>query len=279
MLTSVKNPTVAAAIRLHKRAFRREQGSFLVEGAQAVGVALDDPVALTRLFVTDALDPLAIRATQAGVEVVEVSEAVMGRLTSTVTPQGCVGTAPIGDVDLAVMPLEGCVAILHEVRDPGNAGTVIRSADAAGAGGVVFAGTSVDPYNPKAVRAAAGSHFHVPVVRGLGTPEAIETVRGRGFRILAMTAEGDEDLYRTDLSGAVAFVFGNEAHGLSPDVRALADQTIRVPHVGDAPSRSISRRPPRCVCSSGRAGERARRGRSVRSCRPPRTTSDRHSRR
>src|SRR4029078_12511449 len=99
-------------------------------------------------------------------------------------------------------------------RDPGNAGTVLRSADAAGAGGVVFTETSVDVYNPKTVRASAGSLFHLPVVRDVSTTAAIEHLRSRGFRILAMAAGGEGDIYDEDLWGPEAFVFGNEAHRL-----------------------------------------------------------------
>ena len=240
MLTSLKNPKVAAAARLKKRAFREDDRRFLVEGAQAVGEALDEPGRLESLFTTDALDPLAVRAGQAGVEVHEVTSDVMAKLTSTVTPQGLVGTAAFLDVAIDELPGEGCLTLLHEVRDPGNAGTVLRSADAAGAGGVVFTATSVDVYNPKTVRAGAGSHFHLPIVRGVETADAIEAVRARGFRVLAMATEGADDLYRTDLSGPVAFLFGNEAHGLPAEMIALADGSVRVPQAGKAESLNLA---------------------------------------
>jgi RNA methyltransferase, TrmH family len=180
VLTSGKNPKVAAAIRLKKRAFREEDRRFLVEGTQAVSEALAEEDRLLSLFVTDELDPLAVRARGSGVAVDEVSERVMARLTSTVTPQGVVGIAPFVDAAIEHLDDAGCVAVLHEVRDPGNAGTILRSADAAGVAGVVFAGSSVDCYNPKAVRASAGSIFHVPIVREVATPEALTSLRSRG---------------------------------------------------------------------------------------------------
>ena len=183
MLTSAKNPKVAAAVRLKKRALREEERRFLVEGAQGVAEALAEDGALESLFVVDDLDPLAVRARQAGIAVEPVSARLMERLTSTVTPQGIVGIAPFVDVPLERLPGPGCVAVLHEVRDPGNAGTILRSADAAGAAGVVFAGSSVDPYNPKTVRASAGSIFHVPLVRGLSTEGTIDGLRGAGFSV------------------------------------------------------------------------------------------------
>ena len=240
MLTSPKNAKVAAAVRLKKRAFREEDGLFLVEGAQAVGEALAEPGRLQVLYATDDLDPWAVRALQGGVDVQPVTEEVMAKLTSTVTPQGLVGIAPFLDVDLDALPDGGCIPILHEVRDPGNAGTVLRSADAAGAAGIVFTATSVDVYNPKTVRASAGSLFHLPVVRGPSTQDAVAAVKGRGFRVLAMTTDGAQDLYRTDLSGPVAFLFGNEAHGLPDDVAALADERVRVPQAGRAESLNLA---------------------------------------
>ena len=240
MLTSPRNPRIAAATRLKKRAFREADGRFLVEGAQAVSEALDEPAGLEMLFATDGLDPLVVRARQAGVEIQLVNDDVMGRLTSTVTPQGLVGVAPFLDVELEALPDTGCVAVLHEVRDPGNAGTVLRSADAAGATGIVFSETSVDVYNPKTVRASAGSLFHLPVVRGVSASEAVGALHARDFRILAMSADADGDLYRTDLSGPVAFLFGNEARGLPEEVAALADARVRVPHAGRAESLNLA---------------------------------------
>ena len=202
MLTSLKNPKVAAVARLKKDAARERERSFLVEGAQGISEALErDPPGVVALLAVDPLDPLAVRASQRGVDVNHVSQDVFRKLTSTVTPQGVVGVAPYVDVDLSAVPHSdpSCVTVLHEVRDPGNAGTVLRSADAAGASAVVFTASSVDVYNPKTVRASAGSLFHLPVVRGVPTAEAIESLRGAGFRIFAMDADGSENLYGLDL--------------------------------------------------------------------------------
>src|SRR5215216_3822779 len=167
---------------------RESDRSFLVEGAQAVGEALASPNGLSIVFFTD-LHPLAVRARETGAEVLEVSSDVMAKLTSTVTPQGLVGVARFLDVALeALPPAPASAVILHAVRDPGNAGTVLRSADASGADAVIFSSTSVDVYNPKTVRASAGSLFHLPVVRDAETADAVDLVRERGCRVLAMDA-------------------------------------------------------------------------------------------
>jgi TrmH family RNA methyltransferase len=243
VLTSLKNPKVSALLRLKKRAFRDDARAFLVEGAQAVGEALGrDPVGLQTLVVDDPLEPLAARAAQRGVDVLHVSPDVIRAVTSTVTPQGIVGVAPYLDRPVEDLGGEeaGCIAVLHEVRDPGNAGTILRSADAAGASGVVVTRSSVDLYNPKTVRASAGSIFHLPLARGSETSSALGSLRERGYRTFAMDARGTENLYGLDLTGDVAFVFGNEAHGLPQDVVRLADATVRVPQAGPAESLNLA---------------------------------------
>jgi TrmH family RNA methyltransferase len=260
MITSIRNERVANGLRLHKRALRDEERRFLVEGAQCVTEALRHPGGLLRLYHSATDHPVLDLATSSGAELVEVSEDVMGKLTSTVTPQGLVGVAGYLDVGLDSLPSDAaCVALLHAVRDPGNAGTILRSADAVGAAGVVFTSDSVDVYNPKTVRASAGSLFHLPVVRGVDTPAAVELLRGRGMRVLAMDARGDADLYEVDLTDPVAFVFGNEAWGLPEDVARLADATVRVPISGGAESLNLAAAATVCLFEWGRQRREGRR--------------------
>jgi len=246
VLTSARNPKVVSAARLRKRALREHDRRFLLEGAQTVGEALDAG-RLETLFTAVDLDPLAVKARQSGVETHHVADDVVRHLTSTVTPQALVGVAAFLDVELgealeAALGQDpgGCVALLHEVRDPGNAGTVLRSADAAGAGAVVFSETSVDVYNPKTVRASAGSVFHLPIVRGAPTLDAIDGAREAGARVLAMTTDSEADLYRTDLSGPMVFVFGNEARGLPVEILRAVDARVRVPQSGRADSLNLA---------------------------------------
>jgi TrmH family RNA methyltransferase len=257
VLTSAKNPKVVAAVRLKKRALREEERAFLVEGAQGVGEALAEDGRLRTLFVRDVLDPVAVRAGQAGVAVEPVSDAVMDLLTSTVTPQGVVGVAPYLDVAIERLAPPGVVAVLHEVRDPGNAGTILRSADAAGAAGVVFAGNTVDVYNPKSVRASAGSIFHVPVVRDIGTQDALVALEAAGFAVVAMDMHGEDDLFDTELPEATAFVFGNEAQGLPEELLEGADRRVRVPQAGRAESLNLAAAATICLFEWVRRGRAA----------------------
>jgi RNA methyltransferase, TrmH family len=260
VITSVRNPKVAAALKLHKRAFRERERAFLAEGVGAIEEALGRPNVVTMLFTSNPAHLLAERARGAAVDVVHVSEDVMARLTGTVTPQGLVAVARFVDVPLdRIGSGLGCAAVLHAVRDPGNAGTVLRSLDAAGGGAVVFSEDSVDVYNAKTVRASAGSLFHVPVAREVATAEAIETLRGEGMKVLAMDAGADADLYELDLTDPVAFVFGNEAWGLPEEIARRADVGVRIPIAGRAESLNLAAAATVCVFEWARQQREGRR--------------------
>jgi TrmH family RNA methyltransferase len=224
---------------------REKDRLFLVEGVRGVLEALASEADVIDVFhvelASDRLSRLRTAAGAAGANVLLVSDEVMAHLTSTVTPQGVVAVARFVDVALADLPEEpGVVPVLVEVRDPGNAGTILRSADASGAGAVVFSSSSVDVYNPKTVRASAGSLFHLPVVRDAGLRETVGLLRDRGFRILAAAADGETPVDEVDLSGTAAILLGNEARGLGPDAVAAADATVRVPIEGGAESVNLA---------------------------------------
>ncbi|HEY1330145.1 MAG TPA: RNA methyltransferase [Actinomycetota bacterium] len=230
MITSTRNPRVASAARLKRRDGRERERRFLIEGARLIEEAVRSKARIAEVFVAGDPGRAHLRAAErAGAEVVEVSDAVLRHLAATESPQGAVAVAAFVDVTLDAIHGDGPVAVLAEVRDPGNAGAVLRSADAAGAAAVVFTRSSVDAYNAKAVRASAGSLFHLPVVRDVDAAAVIRALRGRGFRVLAATAGGEDSVYERDLTGEVAFVFGSEAHGLAPELAAQVDGTVRVP--------------------------------------------------
>src|SRR6202020_3240318 len=185
-------------------------------------------------------------AEDAGVEVQLVSGEVMGELAQTIAPQGLLAVCDFVDVPLDRLDAGamGLVVVLASVRDPGNAGTVLRTADAAGAGGAIFAGSSVDPYNSKCVRASAGSLFHLPVVTGIPVDEAVRTLRERGLQVLA--ADGGATTTLDDLQPAgqlgrpTAWLLGNEAWGLPAEVLGLADEAVAVPIYGRAESLNLA---------------------------------------
>ncbi|WP_407938837.1 TrmH family RNA methyltransferase [Micromonospora rubida] len=258
-----RTPRVVAARRLHRRRDRDAAGRFLAEGPQAVREALARPDTVVELFGTPAaLDryaDLAARAAHADVPVSEVTDDALAALAETVAPQGLVAVCRHLDVPLddALAAGPRLVAVLAEIRDPGNAGTVLRTADAAGAGAVVFAGDAVDPYNGKCVRASAGSLFHVDVVRAPDPLTVVEALRAAGLSIFATTGYGDSDL--DDLADAgrlaapTAWLFGSEAHGLPEDLAAAADARVRVPLHGRAESLNLAAAAAVCLYASARA--------------------------
>lgn len=253
MITSPRNPKVAAAAKLLKRPSRDGEGRFLVEGAQTVREALGYGPPLDVLFYSGEAGPLVEQAASLGVPLEELSPEAMARLSATVTPQGLVGVSPFIDVSLESLPQKmSSAALLCAGRDPGNAGTVLRSADASGADAVVFSSGSVDPYNAKTVRASAGSLFHLPVVRDADTATAVQAMKDRGMRVYSTSTEGERDLYSLDLSGPSAFLFGNEAWGLPHEVSALADASVRIPIAGRAESLNMASAATLCLFEAAR---------------------------
>jgi TrmH family RNA methyltransferase len=259
----VHSPRLKAARRLNKRAFRQRERAFLAEGPQAVAEAFHCGAQVTDLFVTVPARTrhrdLVAEIAAAGIPVHVVSGEVMDELAQTVTPQGLLAVCGFVDVPLAEVAraAPALVALLANVRDPGNAGTVLRTADAAGAHAVVFADASVDPYNGKCVRASAGSLFHLPVVAGTRLEEAVVTLREAGLRIVAADGRAgrslDDPEVQARLAGPTAWMFGNEAWGLPPELVALADEPVAVPIYGRAESLNLAAAAAVCLYASARA--------------------------
>lgn len=259
-LTSIRSPRVQAVRRLTRRSARVAERRFVVEGPQAVREALPT---LLELFV----DPAGAKRhaellAAAGCPVTAVSSDVLAAMAQTVTPQGVLGVAALLDVPLsrALAGRPRLVAVLESVSDPGNAGTVIRTADAAGAAAVVLTDGSTDPHGGKCVRATAGSLWHLPVVHGPTVPEVVEALHAAGLAVLAATGAGADDLDdlddRGELAGPTGWLFGNEAAGLCAAAIALADRTVRVPLHGRAESLNLASAAAVCLYASARAQRR-----------------------
>jgi RNA methyltransferase, TrmH family len=273
-LTSIRSPKVKAARQLAKRALRLRARSFLAEGPQAVRAALARGGVVSQLFITAAARArhadLAGQAARQGAHVQAVSGEVMAELAQTITPQGVLAVCRYIDIPLARLAASGprLVVILANVRDPGNAGTVLRTADAAGADGVIFSDASVDPYNSKCVRATAGSLFHLPLVMGVPVAQAVGAMHEAGLRILAADGRASRSLDETGpgepggpLGQPTAWLFGNEAWGLPASLLALADDAVAVPIYGKAESLNLAAAAAVCLYASARAARAARAGR------------------
>lgn len=260
MLTNPRADRVKAVRALSRRSTRSRTGRFVVEGPQAVREAVHHAAAdLVDLYVTvDASQRYAAIVTEAmahNVYVHEVTDDVLAAMTELDHPQGLLAVSRIPSADLAAVLVEDpqLVVIMAQVRDPGNAGTVIRAADAAGADAVILSDSSVDVYSPKVVRSTAGSLFHTPVLTGLALEPTLAQLQDAGLRVLAADVDGVTQLPEADLSIPHAWLLGNEAWGLAPEVRDLADEVVSVPIYGRAESLNLAMAATLCVYASASA--------------------------
>lgn len=291
-LTNPRADRVRDVAKLAGRSARLRSGLFLAEGPQAVREALrlhhtrstaGEAGVVDELYLTEECLERYPEFSQ-GVPPRLVTPEVLSAMSSTVTPQGAVAACRFLDVPLAAV-LDGSprlIAVLVEVRDPGNAGTILRAADSAGADAVVFTDASVDVYNPKTVRSTVGSLFHLPVVVGVEIEELLQSVAASGLSVLAADGYGSCNLDELQDSSAkrrlmpsapaasgtvslprleepTAWLFGNEAQGLSRNVLSAADHRVSVPIYGNAESLNVGTAATVCLYASARA----QRGQSV----------------
>lgn len=247
MLDNPRAPRVRRVAALARKKDRLSAGRFLVEGPQAVRELLAHRSELAEVVYASTGDEPWQReidrlASECGATIERATDEVLAAMSETVNPQGVVAVASIEEAPLAEALSDArLVAILHEVRDPGNAGTVLRAADAAGADAVIFSGASIDPWHPKVVRSTTGSLFHLPVSVAASLGEAIDAARAAGLAIIAADVNGDELTDAPDaLRDPIAWVFGNEARGLVAEDRALADRALRLPIYGRAESLNLA---------------------------------------
>ena len=245
-----------AALAGRSASARERSGLFVVEGPQGVReVVRHRADAVRDVYVTDgaavAWPEIVAEALAAGLFVHPVNDEVAAAMSGDA--QGVLAVARQWGVGVLGIPAGARLAvILSDVRDPGNAGAVVRAADAAGAALVVLAGQSVDVFSPKVVRATAGSLFHVPVVRGVSVADAVAAARAAGLSLLAADGGGALELSPglLELSRPTAWLLGNEAHGLSRDQLALADASVRIPIHGAAESLNLATAAAVCLYAS-----------------------------
>ncbi|WP_110081576.1 TrmH family RNA methyltransferase [Actinokineospora spheciospongiae] len=257
-----RTPRVAAARALTRRAGREKAGRFLAEGAQAVREALAYGT-VHEVFATEAgaarNTEILQRADELRLPISLVTDKAASGLSETITPQGILAVCDLLDTPVADA-LSGdpaLVAVLVGVADPGNAGTVTRVADAAGANAVLFAGDTVDPHNGKCVRASTGSVFHLPLARSRDTADVFARCRAAGLRLVAADGHAEVDLDDSIDTGALraptAWVFGSEAHGLPEEILSAVDDVVKVPLYGAAESLNLGTAAAVCLYASARA--------------------------
>jgi TrmH family RNA methyltransferase len=257
-LLTERSARVVALRKLTRRAGRDAAGAFLAEGRQAVTEALAEPGAVREVLATEAAAAAAVDLL-AGTDVPVrlLTEKAAASLSETVTPQGLLAVCRLRDVpaDAVVAARPRLAVALAGLADPGNAGTVLRTADACGAGAVVFGAGSADPFGGKVVRASAGSLFHVDVVRSTPLLPLVDAVRAAGTTVLAADGGGEAalDELTDELAGPVLWVFGNEARGVPADLARAADARVRIPMRGRAESLNLAAAAAICLWETSRA--------------------------
>lgn len=245
MISSLRNPHVQRARKLKKRGVRARVREFLAEGPTAVREAFARGAAVELLLVEGEGDhgapDLLEAAASARTRVVRVAPAVMKAVSDATTPPGLVAVVPFVDADPAALverPLS-LALFVAEVRDPGNLGTMLRTAWAVGADAVFLGRGTVDLYNPKVVRSSAGAIFHVPVARDVDAAAVLTALAERGLRRIAADPRGRTLYDELDMTGPCALVFGNEAWGIPEGVSEMVDERVRIPMQGDAESVNV----------------------------------------
>lgn len=258
-----RTPRVVSASKLHRASARRKSGRFLAEGANSVEAALDTGAAVELFCTGDARErfpALVDAAAGSGVRLSPVTDRAARSLSDTVTPTGIVvlcrsvardATEDSGEFDDEAPEL---VAVGQGLSEPGNVGTLIRVADALGADAVWLTEGAVDPENPKAVRASAGSLFHMPVVRGIPESDLVGRAHAHGLCVAVATGDGDVDIEHAGdlLTRPTAWVFGNEAHGVPQKLATAADARVYIPIRGRAESLNIVTAASICLHTSAR---------------------------
>ena len=263
LITSVNNQRVKDIADLKQKKYRMESGLFFAEGLRAVQEAAQY-AEVTDLFFTAAeekkLTEILNAAKEKGARLYQADDKVMAKLSDTKTPQGVLAVIRIPEQSLQKLrpgvmlriadkqnqsarvetDNNAPVIILDRIQDPGNLGTIIRTADAVGALGIILLEGCVDAYSPKVVRASMGSLFHLPVVQEIFPEEALTWCYRHGYEPAATAMQGAANLYKADISKKMAFIFGNEANGVSEELQAAAETRLFIPMAGLAESMNVA---------------------------------------
>ena len=242
-ITSLSNPQIKELVRLRDRRHRDRSGTFVVEGYRAISRASDAGVVFDRIYVSPGLflgpneDALIARIADAGTPVIEVSEEPFRKAAYRDRPEGLLAVARQFDTSMESLDLgdEPLLLVVEAIEKPGNLGTMLRTADAAGCDAVIVCDPTTDPFNPNVVRASTGMLFVVPLAVA-STDDTIEWLRNHEVNTFATTPDADSLHTDADLTGPVAIVIGTEQYGLSDSWLEGADHRVRIPMAGSADS-------------------------------------------
>jgi len=247
IITSSQNPVVKEIKSLKNRKYRDEKGLFFIEGTRFVREALLENADICKIAITDKFHDnppnkdLLDSIKHAGYEICILTERLFKEISDTENPQGILAVIRKKTYSFErVLSESSFILFLDSLQDPGNLGTIIRTADAAGADGIILSKGCVDLYNPKVLRATMGSIFHIPVLQAADLVEAIGIVRAKGFGVYAAHLKGKVNYFDVDMKKRTAIIIGNEANGISEEISAQADMLVRIPMPGRAESLNAS---------------------------------------
>ncbi|MCB0242416.1 MAG: RNA methyltransferase [Anaerolineae bacterium] len=247
LITSRQNRRIVEVRKLAERKNRQRSGRFLVEGVKLLAMGLQAGASpIEAFYCPKQAGPAATRIARdlqaAGAELLEVTPEVMDALAERDAAEGIVATFALFERSPEELRLSGSelVLVVDRLQDPGNLGTLIRIADAVGAAAVALVEPCVDPFDPKTVRGSMGSIFHVPLVRSVDGPALLAGLRAGGLRVVGTDAQIGVDWGAGLWQRGVALILGNEARGISPDLRPLVDAWARLPIAGRAESLNVA---------------------------------------
>ncbi len=244
MITSRDNALIKKIISLHRTAGRKKRGQYFIEGIRSVKQALDAGAPVAQIIYSAPVyeqrggQNLMQRIRQLGLRVMEISESLFKVVTDTKSPQYIMAVInmKVDSPEKVLEAREPLIVIADSIQDPGNLGTVIRTADAAGAEGVFLLRGSTDPYSPKVVRSTMGSVFNIPIIRENNESDLLSLLHRKGMRIITAEPGGDNRYWDADFKGKVGIVIGNEANGISPRAKKYSHESVALPMYGKAES-------------------------------------------
>ena len=258
-ITSTANPRIKEAVRIRERKHAHEQNLFVIEGLRIIETAIEAGVEIREAFFTDRFcsqregGAILKNIGRKGANIFTVADHVLTKITDTETPQGIAAVVSYEISSLDTLPVQNnpLFAAGDGIQEPGNLGTIIRTADAAGIDAVILLEGTCDVFIPKVIRATAGSIFHVPIARAKAET-FVKWLRDAKIKLAATSADAGESVFNAELDGPVAFVFGNEARGVSETIRKSADIFLKVPIYGNAESLNVATSAAVCLYEAAR---------------------------
>lgn len=244
MIISSSNPIIKEVKSLHKKKDRWSKKNFFIEGIRGVedcinsGIDIEYLVYSDMLFSTNGGKKLLDIINQGDYKIYYISDKLFKEISDTERPQGILAVVKFNlkDIKEALLEKNNFLLLLDRIQDPGNMGTIIRTADAFGANGVIVTEGCVDVYNPKTIRSTMGSIFHVPIIYYNNTKEAIRDLKANNIKIITTSLTANKYSFEVDFNTSFSLVIGNEASGVSEEVMEVSDLLIKIPMLGEAES-------------------------------------------